>query len=158
MRKQLEQKPELAEARTQGLLNIGEAASAAGVSAKSIRHYEAIGLIPPANRTWANYRLYRPADVQTLGFIKHARALGFSIEQVRELLSLWQDRNRSSADVKKLAMQHVEELDTRIRELQTMRNTLRNLATGCHGDDRPECPILDDLVGGVASSCKQKAG
>ena len=139
-------KPEMAEARSQGLLNIGEAAAASGVSAKSIRHYETIGLIPQANRTFANYRLYRQEDVQTLSFIRSARALGFSIPRIGELLSLWQNRQRSSVDVKRLAMQHVDELDTNIRELQRMRDTISSLAQNCQGDSHPDCPILQSLA------------
>ncbi len=142
----LPHKPEMATARAHGLINIGEAAAASGVSAKSIRHYEQIGLIPPANRTFANYRLYREADVHTLRFIKSARALGFPIARISELLSLWQNQKRSSADVKKLALQHVAELDNHIRELQRMSNTLKELASHCHGDHRPECPILAGLA------------
>jgi MerR family copper efflux transcriptional regulator len=139
-------KPEMAEARSQGLLNIGEAAAASGVSAKSIRHYEDSGLIPPAKRTFAGYRLYSPGDVHTLRFIKSARSLGFSIADIGKLLNLWQNQGRSSADVKKLALQHVGELDKRIAEMQSMRDTLKTLARTCHGDKRPECPILQGLA------------
>ena len=138
--------PELAEARGQGLSNIGEAAAATGVSAKSIRHYEQIGLIPPAHRTFANYRLYSANDLHTLRFIRSARALGFSLVDIGTLLSLWQNQSRNSADVKKLALQHVEELDRRIGEMQNMRDTLKNLARSCHGDRRPDCPILQGLA------------
>lgn len=145
-RTNLPHKPEMATARAHGLINIGEAAAASGVSAKSIRHYEQIGLIPPANRTFANYRLYREADVHTLRFIKSARALGFPIARISELLGLWQNHKRSSADVKKLALQHVAELDDHIRELQRMSRTLKDLASHCQGDHRPECPILDGLA------------
>lgn len=146
MRRDKTPKPEMAEARGRGLLNIGEAAAASGVSAKSIRHYEQIGLIPPANRTFANYRLYSQKDVHTLRFIRSARALGFPIAKIGELLSLWQDQQRSSADVKELALQHVAELDGQIRELEAMRDTLATLARSCHGDDRPDCPILAGLA------------
>jgi Cu(I)-responsive transcriptional regulator len=139
-------KPEMAVARSQGLLNIGEAAAASGVSAKSIRHYEQTGLIPPAHRTFANYRLYSSSDVHTLCFIKSARALGFSIRDIGKLLNLWQNQRRTSADVKKLALQHVAELDARILEMQAMRDTLKKLAHSCHGDKRPECPILQGLA------------
>lgn len=145
-RPNLPHKPEMATARARGLINIGEAAAASGVSTKSIRHYEQIGLIPPANRTFANYRLYREADVHTLRFIKSARALGFPIARISELLGLWQNHKRSSADVKKLALQHVAELDSHIRELQRMSLTLKYLASHCHGDHRPECPILEGLA------------
>lgn len=144
----------MAEARARGLLNIGEAAAEAGVSTKSIRHYEQIGLIPPAHRTFANYRLYSQQDVHTLRFIKSARALGFPIARIGDLLSLWNDHNRSSADVKQLALQHVAELDARIGDLRAMRETLARLAKSCHGDDRPDCPILEGLLGSTGSgSC-----
>ena len=138
-------KPEMAEARSQGLLNIGEAAAASGVSAKSIRHYEEIGLIPPANRTFANYRLYSQKDLHTLHFIRSARSLGFSIADIGTLLNLWQNQSRSSADVKKLALHHIEDLDRRIAEMQNMRDTLKNLARNGQGDRRPDCPILKGL-------------
>ena len=139
-------KPEMAEARSQGLLNIGQAAEASGVSAKSIRHYEQNGLIAKAQRTFANYRLYSQADVHTLRFIKSARSLGFSIADIGKLLQLWQNQQRSSADVKKLALQHVAELEAKIREMQSMSDTLKQLAHSCHGDARPDCPILQDLA------------
>ncbi|HEY0962569.1 MAG TPA: Cu(I)-responsive transcriptional regulator [Pseudomonadales bacterium] len=127
-------------------MNIGEAAQASGVSPKSIRHYESVGLMPPAHRSDSNYRLYIQADVQTLRFIRHARTVGFSIERIRDLLTLWQDRNRSSADVKTLALQHIAELDRKIDELQAMRTTLNALASNCHGDLRPDCPILEQFA------------
>lgn len=146
IRKPQAEKPEMAAARQQGLLNIGDASAAAGVSAKSIRHYEAIGLIPPATRTYANYRLYTHGDVQTLRFIRHARGLGFSIEKIKALLSLWQDRKRTSAEVKKVALSHIAELDSKINEMESMRNTLKTLAHHCHGDGRPDCPILDEFA------------
>ncbi len=139
-------KPALAQARSQGLLNIGQAAAASGVSAKSIRHYEENGLIPKARRTFANYRLYSQSDVHTLRFIKSARSLGFSIADIARLLQLWQNQKRNSADVKKLALQHVTELETKIREMQSMADTLKQLAHSCHGDSRPDCPILQDLA------------
>ena len=128
-------------------MNIGEAAAAAGVSAKMVRHYESIGLLRKTVRTSSNYRLYREDDVHTLRFIKRARTLGFSIEEIRQLLGLWQNRARSSASVKKLAGKHVQDLKDKIAELQTMVNTLEHLARHCHGDHRPECPILDELGG-----------
>ncbi len=139
-------KPEMAEARQHGLLNIGEASVASGVSAKMIRHYEKTGLIPPANRTFSNYRIYNAANVHTLQFIKRARSLGFSIKQISVLLDLWQDTSRNSAEVKDLAMQHVAELEAKITEMQAMSHALKQLATRCSGDDRPECPILEDLA------------
>ena len=128
-------------------LNIGEAAAASGVSAKMIRHYEAIGLITPTERTASNYRLFNENDVHILRFIRHARDLGFSIEQISTLLGLWKNKRRNSANVKKLALQHIAELDAKIEEMQTMRRTLQQLAQHCHGDERPECPILDELEG-----------
>lgn len=139
-------RPELSEARERGLHNIGEASALAGVSAKMIRHYESIGLIPEAARTFAGYRLYSDADVHRLQFIKRARTLGFSIKQIEALLSLWDDRSRASADVKRLAKAHAAELAQRIDEMQAMQRTLETLARRCHGDNRPDCPILDDLA------------
>ena len=139
-------RPELADARQQGLHNIGEAARQSGVSAKMIRHYESIGLIPPPNRTFAGYRLYNDADLHRLGFIRRARGLGFSIRQIEALLGLWDDRSRASAEVKRLAQSHVDELADKIAEMQAMQRTLQDLARRCHGDDRPDCPILEDLA------------
>ena len=141
-------RPELADALRQGLHNIGDAAALTGVSAKMIRHYEAIGLIPPANRTFANYRLYSEADLHRLRFIRRGRSLGFSMKQIQELLGLWSDPRRASAQVKKLAQAHAAELGQKVREMQAMQRTLEQLARHCHGDDRPACPILDDLADG----------
>jgi Cu(I)-responsive transcriptional regulator len=138
---------ELADAKRDGLFNIGQAAEASGVSAKMIRHYEENGFIPKAGRTVAGYRIYRDADVHLLKFIRRARDLGFSLQEIKSLLALWTNRRRASGDVKKLVEKHVKELDTKIDELQAMRRTLVNLAHHCHGDDRPECPIIDDLAG-----------
>ncbi len=129
-------------------MNIGQAAQASGISAKMIRYYESVGLIPPIDRTAAGYRTYSSADVHALKFIHRARSLGFSVEQMRELLALWQDRSRASADVKAVALAHVAELDGKIEALQTMRETLLHVAEHCHGDDRPACPILEDLSDG----------
>ena len=129
------------------ILNIGEASEASGVSAKMIRHYEDIGLIPKARRTASGYRVYRDADVHTLRFVKRARDLGFTMKEIERLLGLWKDRRRASADVKRVAMSHIAELDSRIAQLQEMRRTLDHLARACHGDHRPRCPILDDLAG-----------
>ncbi|HET6632408.1 MAG TPA: Cu(I)-responsive transcriptional regulator [Rhodanobacteraceae bacterium] len=143
------QRPELGEARSQGLHNIGEAAGLSQVSAKMIRHYEHIGLIPEAARTMAGYRLYSDADVHRLRFIKRARSLGFPVKQIGVLLQLWSDRSRASAEVKALAQQHARELAARIAEMQAMQRTLDDLARRCHGDNRPDCPILDDLSGDV---------
>ena len=138
---------ELAEARRDGLFNIGQAAEASGVSAKMIRHYEEQGFIPKAGRTVAGYRIYRDADVHLLRFIRRARDLGFSLQEIKGLLALWTNRRRASGDVKRMVEKHLKELDAKIGELQGMRRTLVNLAHHCHGDDRPECPILDDLSG-----------
>lgn len=136
---------EMSEAREKGLFNIGEASEASGVSAKMIRHYEKIGVIPPADRTFSNYRVYSKNDVHTLQFVRRARDLGFSMKQIQELLGLWQQK-RSSREVKRVALAHVRELETKIREMESMRRTLETLAEHCHGDHRPECPILDDLA------------
>lgn len=127
-------------------MEIGAAARQSGVSAKMIRHYESIGLLPKAARTQANYRVYRPSDVHTLRFIKRARTLGFSMEDIRQLLGLWQNRSRSSAAVKSISRKHVQELKERIAQMQSMVDTLEHLTRHCHGDHRPECPILDDLA------------
>ena len=136
---------ELADARRDGLFNIGEAATASGVSAKMIRHYEEQGLISKARRTQAGYRVYRDADVHVLRFVRRARDLGFSLRETKALLGLWDNRRRASADVKRLATKHVAELDAHIAEMQAMRRALADLAEHCHGDHRPDCPILDDL-------------
>lgn len=127
-------------------MNIGDAASASGVSAKMIRHYESIGLIGAARRTEAGYRVYARQDVQVLQFIHRARVLGFSLDQIRELLALWQDKDRASADVRALARAHIEDLNRKIAEMEAMRRTLERLAASCHGDSRSDCPILDDLA------------
>jgi MerR family copper efflux transcriptional regulator len=127
-------------------MNIGDAAQASGVSAKMIRHYESIGLIGAARRTDSGYRVYSEQDVQVLQFIHRGRALGFSLDQIRGLLALWQDKNRASADVRALAKEHIDELNKKIAELEAMRRTLERLAASCHGDDRSACPILDDLA------------
>lgn len=128
-------------------LNIGEAARASGVSAKMIRHYEAIGLVPRAGRTASGYRVYADGDVHVLRFIHRARELGFSVPQIGELLALWRNRRRNSASVRKLAQKHIADLDARIARLDAMRRTLAVLVHHCHGDSRPDCPILDDLEG-----------
>lgn len=128
-------------------MQIGEASSATGVSAKMIRHYESIGLIPAAGRRESNYRDYGADDVHRLGFIRRARDLGFSIDEIRNLLRLWGDRKRSSRDVKALALNHIEELDAKIALLGEMRATLAHLAHCCDGDSRPDCPIIESLAG-----------
>ena len=132
-------------------MNIGEAARESGVSAKMIRHYESVGLFPEAARTDAGYRQYADREINTLRFIRRSRDLGFSIEQIRELLGLWQDRKRPSRQVKALALAHVRELDEKLRELQAMKATLEHLAHCCHGDDRPHCPIIDTLSQSAAA-------
>ncbi|MBP0465265.1 Cu(I)-responsive transcriptional regulator [Roseomonas sp. PWR1] len=126
-------------------MNIGEAAARSGVSAKMIRHYESIGLLAAA-RGANGYRVYAERDVAVLRFIRHARDLGFPLEDVRRLLALWQDRGRASAEVKQLALAHVSALETKADSLQRMAASLRHLAAHCHGDDRPDCPIIDDLA------------
>lgn len=141
-------------------MNIGEAARASGVSAKMIRHYESIGLVAKAGRTDSGYRVYDAADVHTLRFVRRARDLGFSLDQIRELLALWRDRARSSAEVKRVALEQVAALEAKAAELQAMGRALRNLAEACHGDQRPECPILDDLSEppGVHAADARRAG
>ena len=141
---------ELAEARRAGFFNIGEAARESGVSAKMIRHYESLGLLKQAKRTHAGYRIYDLNDVHTLRFVRRARDLGFSMKRIEQLLGLWQNRRRSSVDVRRVAQSHIAELDGKIKELQAMRRTLEQLVQHCHGDHRPECPILDDLAGAAA--------
>ncbi|KJK09187.1 MULTISPECIES: Cu(I)-responsive transcriptional regulator [Pseudomonas] len=133
-------------------MNIGQAARRSGLSAKMIRYYESIGLLKPALRSDSGYRLYQQDDLHQLAFIKRSRDLGFSLEEVARLLTLWQDRQRASADVKALASEHIEDLNRRIEELVSLRDTLSELVAHCQGDDRPDCPILKDLAAG-ASCC-----
>lgn len=123
-------------------LNIGNVSKASGVSAKMIRYYEELGIIPPAQRTLSNYRSYSENDVHTLRFVRQARDLGFSLAQIQALVTLWKDRRRPSRKVKELALAHIEQLEERIRELEDMKRTLQMLASNCHGDERPDCPIL----------------
>lgn len=137
--------PELATAREQGLYSIGRAAEISGVTPKMIRHYESLGVIPKATRTLGDYRVYTAAEVHTLRFIRRARSLGFSMEEISGLLSLWRNQRRASAEVKRLAMNHIAQLDAKIEELRSMRAALAEVAQRCHGDQRPDCPILDDL-------------
>jgi MerR family transcriptional regulator, copper efflux regulator len=137
---------ELAHARRVGFYNIGEAAKRSGVTAKMIRHYESLRLLKQARRTDAGYRVYDDTEIHTLRFIKRARDLGFSIKEIQQLLGLWQNRRRASADVRRIAQTHITALDMKIHELQSMRRTLEQLVVHCHGDARPDCPILDDLA------------
>ena len=127
-------------------MQIGEAAARSGVSAKMIRYYEEIGLVPRSARQPQGYREYDDQDVHRLRFVARARDLGFTIKEIAELLRLYSDRRRSSADVKRIALRHVAELDTKIRTLRQLKRTIQQLADRCHGNERPECPILDDLA------------
>jgi MerR family transcriptional regulator, copper efflux regulator len=131
-------------------MNIGQAAKASGVSAKMIRYYESTGLIARAARTGSGYRDYAEADVHTLRFIRRARDLGFSVPQIAELITLWRDRSRASADVKAVAVGHIKALEAKIAELEAMKRTLTHLAAHCHGDGRPDCPIIDGLATATA--------
>jgi MerR family copper efflux transcriptional regulator len=128
------------------LFNIGEAAARSGVSAKMVRHYESLGLLPKVVRTDSNYRQYSEREVHTLRFIRRARDLGFSMAEIAELLKLYQNRRRASGDVKRIALAHVADLDRRMSEMAQMKRTLEHLAHCCHGDQRPDCPILDELA------------
>ncbi|WP_269494885.1 Cu(I)-responsive transcriptional regulator [Castellaniella sp. S9] len=126
-------------------MNIGQAANASGVSAKMIRYYEQTGLIPPANRKESGYRYYSASDVHMLRFIRRGRDLGFPVAKINELLGLWRDKSRQNADVKRIATAHITELREKIDSLTQITNTLQTLIECCSGDDRPDCPILDDL-------------
>ena len=128
------------------MANIGEASTASGVSVKMIRHYEEIGLLKRVARTTSNYRVYADQDIHTLRFIRRARSLGFPVTDIKELLALWQNRSRSSAAVKKIARAHVDALKRKIDALESMVDVLEHLERHCHGDERPECPILEDLA------------
>ena len=139
-------------------MNIGQAAKASGVSAKMIRYYEETGLIPAAGRSAAGYRVYTDQDVHMLRFVRRARDLGFPVEAIGELLGLWRDRTRHSADVKRLALAHVADLRAKIRQLEEMALTLESLASCCHGDDRPHCPILADLEGAAVPAPRDRRG
>lgn len=144
------------------MMNIGQAASESGVSAKMIRHYEALSLLPAARRTESGYRQYEQNDVHTLRFIRHSRDLGFSLAEIAQLLSLWQNRRRPSRQVKALAESHINELEQKAADLLAMKVALEHLVHCCHGDDRPECPILDglaraDAVSPMASTKKRRA-
>lgn len=133
-------------------MNIGQASNASGISTKMIRYYESIGLVPRAGRTGSGYRDYAPADIHRLRFIRRARDLGFSFDQVRELLKLWSDKTRSSKNVKAVALAHIAELEMRATELKEMIRTLKHLADACEGDHRPDCPIIEELESAVSSS------
>ena len=133
---------------------IGEAARRAGVSARMVRHYESLGLLAPVARTDSGYRQYAEADVHALRFIGRARVLGFSIEEIRALLQLWQDQERASSQVKRIAQAHIDDLGARIAAMQAMQRTLQSLVRCCHGDQRPDCPILDDLASTAVASKK----
>jgi Cu(I)-responsive transcriptional regulator len=139
--------PSQPDAMGSGPVNIGEAARQSGVSAKMLRHYESLGLLGKVTRTDSGYRLYSAADVHTLRFIKRCRDLGFSMAEIGELVGLWQNKRRASANVKKIAQKHMDEIKERIAAMQAMQRTLATLLHCCHGDDRPDCPILDDLAG-----------
>jgi Cu(I)-responsive transcriptional regulator len=139
-------------------MQIGEAAKATGVSAKMIRHYESIGLVPAADRRDSNYRDYGHHDLHRLGFIRRARVLGFSMDEIRDLLRLWADADRSSADVKALAQTHIADLDTKIALLQEMRGTLGALVDACDGDHRPDCPIIESLEGSLTAHPRHRGG
>lgn len=130
-------------------MNIGEVAARSGVPAKTIRYYEDVGLIPPAKRTGSGYRSYDDRDLATLRFVQRARSLGFSMRDVAALLALWRDSHRASAEVKDLAARHVEDIDRKIAELQSIRRTVVDLIERCHGDARPNCPIIDELAAGA---------
>jgi MerR family transcriptional regulator, copper efflux regulator len=127
-------------------MNIGQAAAQSGVSAKMVRHYETLGLLPRIARTDAGYRQYGDNEVHTLRFIRRARDLGFSMAEIGALLKLWQNRRRASADVRRIAQRHVDDLERRIAEMQAMQRTLKHLIHCCHGDERPDCPIIEDLA------------
>jgi MerR family copper efflux transcriptional regulator len=129
-------------------MNIGEAARRSGLSAKTIRYYEDTGLIAPAARAENGYRDYSDTDLHKLRFVRHARGLGFSVDECSQLLSLYQDKTRQSADVKAIAEKHLSDVEDKIRELQELRNTLSHLVTCCHGDNRPDCPILEGIAEG----------
>ena len=139
-------------------MNIGEAAKASGVSAKMIRYYESVGLVPAADRTTSGYRVYSATDVEMLRFIRRSRDLGFTVEKIEELLALWRDRSRHSADVKRIALEQIEGLERKILEMQSMMESLRHLADACCGDHRPDCPILADLGRGAPQPNVQARG
>ena len=126
-------------------MNIGEAAIKSGVNSKSIRHYETLGIVPKASRSESGYRIYKESDVHILVFVKKARSFGFSMKEIKKLISLWRNKSRASSEVKNLAASHIKDLEEKILELQTMVDTLKHLSRNCHGDNRPDCPIIDSL-------------
>ncbi len=127
-------------------MNIGDAAKISGVNAKLIRHYESIGVIPKATRTESGYRSYSETDIHILSFVKRSRNLGFSMKEIKKLVSLWKNKSRTSSEVKSMATKHIDEMEKKISELQSVVKTLKHLSKNCHGDDRPDCPILSDLA------------
>ena len=139
-------------------MNIGRAAEVSGVTPKTIRYYESIGLIQPAERRANNYRDYSAVDVETLRFIQRGRSLGFSMKEIADLLALWRDKRRASHKVKAVAERHIADIDRRMAELEAMRRTLSELMRLCHGDTRPECPSLDDLAGQPNAHAKRRHG
>jgi len=130
-----------------GPMTVGQAATRSGVSTRMVRHYESLGLLPQVQRSDSGYRQYTDTEVHTLRFIKRARDLGFSMAEIAELVSLWQNRRRASASVRRIARKHADDLAQRIAAMQAMQETLAHLIQGCQGDQRPDCPILDDLAG-----------
>ena len=137
-------------------VSIGQAAELSGISAKMVRHYESLGLLPRVGRTDSGYRQYVEADVHTLRFIKRARDLGFSMAEIAELVALWQNRRRASANVKRIAQKHLDELSQRIEAMQAMQRSLQQLLHHCQGNERPDCPILDDLARPPGESSKSR--
>lgn len=137
-------------------MNIGEASKKAKVTPKMVRHYESLGLLPKVHRTESGYRVYTDSEVHTLRFIKRSRDLGFSMAEIAELVALWQNRRRPSSSVKQVASAHLAELDRKIKEMDAMRKTLTHLIHCCHGDDRPDCPILEDLGSSASPAIARK--
>jgi MerR family copper efflux transcriptional regulator len=137
-------------------MNIGEIAAELGLPAKTIRYYEEVGLLPAPPRSGGNYRVYGERERRVLRFIQRSRALGFSLKEVADLLALWQDQHRASAEVRRLALRHIGEVDRKIEELRAIRATLDHLVHRCHGDDRPDCPILEDLAGSEEQPARMK--
>jgi len=143
-------------ASERAVVNIGQAGKISGLSAKAIRYYEMAGIIAPAERSGGGYRVYGADEVRMLRFVRRARALGFSIERIRRLLDLWRNADRTSAEVKQLALDHVAEIDAKIAELAAMRDAVQELADACEGDHRPDCPILHDLEAPISRSSRKR--